>query len=337
MTREGFAPMRIAAVQKSSSRSARSFERTARASPVPVDEPEDDGDPEEHSDRAPGHRQRGRERHPQGQLREGADDLDEALHRAVDPSPVVAGEPSEHEADHEAHRDPDQPDRERDPCPVDDPGEQVAAQAVGAEEEEGPVARRAHQVEIPLEEPPELVGVAPAEESQALHPARVFVVLPLEGVQVELVDERMDEGSDELSLVKEAKLLRRRVDESRVARVEVVGREHLAHRDGEVQDPEQQRRPQREAVPAESPPHHPPLRGDVVALLLRGERLDRVGVEGRVGDEVRESAGTGRRRTHRCTPPSSRIRGSRAASAISDRNMPTTVSTERNMRKEPAR
>jgi len=56
----------------------------------PVDEAEDDGDAEEHPDRAPGHRERGGERHPQGQLGGRADDLDEPLDQAVDPAAVVA-------------------------------------------------------------------------------------------------------------------------------------------------------------------------------------------------------------------------------------------------------
>ena len=40
---------------------------------------------------------------------------------------------------------------------------------------------------------------------------------------------------------------------------------------------------------------------------------------------------------HRRSPPCRRMRGSSAASAMSDRNMPMTVSIDRNIRNDPAR
>src|SRR3546814_9171641 len=43
------------------------------------------------------------------------------------------------------------------------------------------------------------------------------------------------------------------------------------------------------------------------------------------------------RRGHLFTPPPRRMRGSSSASAMSDRNTPTTVNSARNMRNEPAR
>mgnify|MGYP000334839055 CR=1 FL=1 len=93
------------------------------------------GDAEVDEDRAPGHRKRRGQRHPQRQFRKGADDLDQALDQVVDPSAVVAGDTAQHDADRKAHQDAQQADRQRDAGAVDDPREHVAPDVVGAEQE----------------------------------------------------------------------------------------------------------------------------------------------------------------------------------------------------------
>src|SRR5262249_11571353 len=95
-----------------------------------------------------------------------------------------------------------------------------------------------------------------------------------------------------------------------------------------------------EAMAEKPPPHHLPLRGQVVALLFRRQLFDRIGIErfARNGmPDARDARLGAVVRGHLVAPPPSRMRGSRAASAMSDSSTPTTVSTARNIRNEPAR
>ena len=98
----------------------------------PVDHAEDQRDAEVDQQRTPIHRQGRRERHPERQLRERADDLDEPLHQAVDPAAVVAGEPAQRQADHETDGDADDADGERDARAIEDAREHVATEPIGA-------------------------------------------------------------------------------------------------------------------------------------------------------------------------------------------------------------
>src|SRR3546814_9041585 len=59
---------------------------------------------------------------------------------------------------------------------------------------------------------PERVGIAAAEESQRLHFVRVGRVDARQRLHVQLVVEAVDEGADELALVKQVQRLRRRID-----------------------------------------------------------------------------------------------------------------------------
>src|SRR5215470_11071750 len=89
-----------------------------------------------------------------------------------------------------------------------------------------------------------------------------------------------------------------------------------------------------------APPHHLPLRRQEIALLLGRQLLGRIGVERLARNGVRNGRvvrADGVFRSHLVAPPPSRMRGSRAASAKSDSSTPTTVSTARNIRNEPAR
>src|SRR5207244_2678461 len=107
-------------------------------------------------------------------------------------------------------------------------------------------------------------------------------------------------------------------------------RDELAHQDRGIEGGEHQAGGDRDAVAPELPPHDLPLRGAVEALLLRREALGGVGIERIPRDVVLD-------RAHLATLPVSRMRGSSAASSISEMNMPITVSSDRNMRNEPAR
>ena len=97
----------------------------------------------------------------------------------------------------------------------------------------------------------------------------------------------VDEGADEIALVvEEMHALRRGEDEIDMAGVKRIGREELAHEDGGVEDQQQGAGDHREAMAAETPPHHPPLRGHVEALLLRRHLLDGHRIERRRRDEM---------------------------------------------------
>src|SRR5690242_559617 len=102
-------------------------------------------------------------------MRKRLDHLDHALDQHVDPAAVVSGDPAEEEPQGEADRDADETHRERDSCAVEDAREHVAAEAVGAEEEELPVLRGTGEVEIAFPEPPEEIVVGMTEEAQRLH------------------------------------------------------------------------------------------------------------------------------------------------------------------------
>src|SRR3954468_17112902 len=301
----------------------------------PVEEGEDDGDAEVNQHRAPVHGQRRRERHPQRQLREGAHHLDEALDDVVEPAAVVAGDAAEGQADGEADDDAEEADGERDARAIDDAAEKVAAQAIGAQYIEGPAFGRADEVQAGIEEAPEAILVAQAQEAQAVDLAGIVGVVALQVLEVELHVGAVHERPDKASLVEEMQPLRRRVDVLRVARGEVVGRDQLAHQDRGIERRENDRRGDRDAVAAELPPHDLPLRGAVEALLLRGHRLRGVRIPRLARDVVRDRAGGAL--VHRATPPVRRMRGSSTASSRSDMNMPITVRSERNIRKEPAR
>src|SRR3546814_14267970 len=82
---------------------------------------------------------------------------------------------------------------------------------------------------------PERVGIAAAEESQRLHFVRVGRVDARQRLHVQLVVEAVDEGADELALVKQVQRLRRRIDVLDVAGVAFGGRQELGNDDGELQ------------------------------------------------------------------------------------------------------
>src|SRR5437870_4334489 len=118
--------------------------------------------------------------------------------------------------------------------------------------------------------------------------------------------------------------LRRRVDVTRVARMQVERREELAHQDRGVEGEQDRARPDRDPVAAELPPHDLPLRGAVEALLLGRELVGGIRLERLRVDIVLQ--------LYFAAPPVRRMRGSSAASSRSEITVPITVSRARNMR-----
>ena len=93
----------------------------------PVDQAENHGNSEKHTNRAPGDRQRRRQRHPQRYLGERTDNLDKTLYNVVHRTTVIARQATQRDPEHEADGDADKTYRKRDPRTVYDTRENIAA------------------------------------------------------------------------------------------------------------------------------------------------------------------------------------------------------------------
>src|SRR3984893_13453005 len=176
---------------------------------------------------------------------------------------------------------------------------------------------------------------------------------PFELGHVEPVIVAVDKRSDQSTLVKDPDTLRWCKNEVGVARVETVRGQKLADQNGQVHRQQDSAGDNGDPVAQQLPPHHPPLRGHVEALLRRRHPLDRIRVERRAGDVMREqppvlldsrvlaaarsAVGCEGQIAHRLRPACRRIRGSSMASARSDTNTPITVRNDINIKNEPAR
>src|SRR5262245_39224863 len=198
-------------------------------------------------------------------------------------------------------------------------------------------------MEVGRDEAEKLVGIAAAEEADREDLVGVDRVDPLQILHVELVVGAVDEWPDEIAVMEEMHPLRRHVDEVDMAFAQRAGGQGLGDQDREIEQPEKRSAPHRQPVLAELPPHQPPLRGEIDALLVRRQLLDRPRIERCLGHVMRHWR-PGRRKWRAChhlvhfvLPPSSLIRGSRMANARSEMSTPTTVRKARNIRNEPAR
>ncbi len=252
----------------------------------PVEQAEDDRDAEIDDERAPGGGHDRGERHPERDMWQRLDDLDDALRHRIEEAAVVAGEAADDDAEDEADGDAEHADGERDPRPVKDAREDVAAKTVGAEEEERALLGWAEQAARRLEQAPELIRLAPAEETDLLHRLRIDDIVAPERVEVELHGVAIDEGADEAPLVEKVHGLRRSADEIGVAGLAAVGRDRLAEERHEIDEDQEGAGPDGEPVPPELDPHQPPLGGERRLLLLGRHPPDRLRVEGRGRDEM---------------------------------------------------
>ena len=101
------------------------------------------------------------------------------------------------------HRDAEQPDGERDAGAIDEAREQIVAELVGAENMEIGVLGRAKQMQPALEQPPELILLSLAEETQLLDLGRIGGVFGLQRDFVALEVIAIDERADEFALVEQ--------------------------------------------------------------------------------------------------------------------------------------
>src|SRR6266567_2547218 len=97
-------------------------------------------------------------------MRERLDDLDPALDQHIRPATVIPGNAADQDAEGEADGHANQADRQRYPCAINDAGQHIATEPVGAEHKQLAPLRRANEVEIARDETPVLVPVAVAKE-----------------------------------------------------------------------------------------------------------------------------------------------------------------------------
>src|SRR4029434_5299675 len=110
--------------------------------------------------------------------------------------------------------------------------EQVASEPVGPEQVQRASFRRADEMKTAFDQSPELVFVTEAEEAHRMHLLSVRRIDPAQRLHVELHGVAVYERPDEATLVEEMRLLGRCVDLLRVARVQVIRRDELAHQRG---------------------------------------------------------------------------------------------------------
>src|ERR1700730_13910824 len=279
------------------------------------------------------------------------DDLDPALDQDVGPPAIIAGNPADQNPERKADRHAEQPDGQRDPRPVDHSRQQIAAEPIGPRQKKLPADGRTHQVQITWKQPPDAILAAVAEEADRL-PRAVVRIDAFEGVHIEPVVVAINKRGDQLAFVEDADPLWRSIDEISITGVQAIWSEDLANQYRCVHNQKDHTGHNGDAVAAQLPPHHPPLRRHIKALLRRRHSLDGIRVERRVGNIVRQPVGDRRRQSaspvpwdaacdshlaHSRRPACSRIRGSRTASARSDMKTPMTVRNAINIKNEPAK
>jgi hypothetical protein len=171
----------------------------------------------------------------------------------VDAAGVEARDAAHDDADAERDQDADQADRERHLRADDDPRQQVAAEAVGAEQE-GAALGHAEQVDVGADHAQEPVRVAAHEQADGLRRVGQLGVEALPGDGVAVLDERVDEGPHQLPLVPDADGLRRAVDVAAVLHGDAVGREERRDERHQVQHDQDDRADDAHLVGREAPP-----------------------------------------------------------------------------------
>src|SRR5271166_4244494 len=212
---------------------------------------------------------------------------------------------------------------------------------------------RADEMEIGAEQSPEQIIVATAKEADGVAFLGARRVDSLEVGHIEPIVETVDEWGNQPAVVEDPHPLRRGKDEIGVACVQSVRGKKLTDQNREVHGQQDGTGYNGHSMAAELPPHHPPLRRHVKALLRRRHPLDGIRVERCARDVVcklivgvndlrfvvdsRRVVGCEGKIAHRRLPACRRIRGSSTASARSDKNTPITVKNDMNTKNDPAR
>src|SRR5215472_3130407 len=143
-------------------------------------------------------------------MRKGLDDLDPPLDQDIGPTAIIARDPADQYAKGEADGDTEEPDRQRDPRTVDHSRQQIATQPIGAEQKQLPAARRAGEVQVARDQPPEQIFIAATEEADRLTFLRVRRVDALKVGHVEPIIVAINKRDDQPTIVKDPDALRGR-------------------------------------------------------------------------------------------------------------------------------
>src|SRR6266446_7847339 len=284
-------------------------------------------------------------------MRKRLDDLDAALDQDIGPSPVIAGNPSDQDAQRETDCNAEKPDGQREARPVDHARQQIAPESVGSGQEQLPAVGRANKVQVAGKQPPEAICTTMTEEAYWLPLLRVRRIDSLQVVHVEPVVIPINKGWGETALIEDPDSLWRGIDKIRVPRIQIIRGEEFAKEDRQIHRQKYRAGQKGDPVAAQLPPHHSPFRRHVKALLRRRHPFNRIGVERGIRDVVwqwvggmfgqaavaRSAAGSKDEAGHSRRPACSRMRGSSTANARSDTNTPMTVRNAMNTKNEPAR
>src|SRR5262245_32034887 len=268
----------------------------------PIQKAEDNGDTEEDDDGTPIQRQDRRQRQPQGQVRQAAQDLNQALHAFIKPAAVVARQSAEQNTQDEAGADAKKSDGQGYARAIDEAREHVLAYLVGPEQVELPPLRRADEVKLALEQAPKAILVPLAEKAKLLDFVLINGVFAPQRLRIQLELVAIDKRADELPVMEQVHRLRRRQNAADILGVLIVGRDEFANQDRGVEGSQEYTRHYCRAMAQEAPPHELPLGGQVVFFLPFGHPLHRIGVEGFAGDIVGDRLGAVRSRCHGRAP-----------------------------------
>ena len=119
--------------------------------------------------------------------------LDRPLRDEIECPAIIARKAPEQDAEREADANADEPHGERYSRAVNDTREHVTAEPVCSEEEHLAAFRRADDVETCIEQAPELVRIALAEEAQRLNAGRLDRIVALQIFEIKLVLDPVNE------------------------------------------------------------------------------------------------------------------------------------------------
>ncbi len=238
----------------------------------PADQRDDEGDGEIDLDHVPGAGQRGGQAHPERNGRHRPQDLDDALDDEVHPAAVEAGDAAQQHAQEQAQHHAGEADEERDARGHQDARIEVAAELVGAEEEHafpraGPLD--AEEVDVGLEDPQQVVGVAADEHPHRQLARGVGRIGELEGARVAHAAQPVDMRVEAV-LVEEVDALRRDEAAAGVGGMRIGRRQEVGEDRDHVEEDDHHHADEREPVLAEAPPGQLQLRGLGVTRLGRG-------------------------------------------------------------------
>src|ERR1700730_133110 len=260
--------------------------------------------------------------HPQGDRRDGAEDLDDPLdHRMGEPA-IKARAPAQDNAEDEAHGHADQSDGERDARAIHQPRPHVPSLHVRAEYEDGmgglaaavdpdQMARGRDQPEEPIlealrEEPHRdlLIGIRVVDAPEGLEISRA-----LDGVHVRAKPPALEPVDG----------LGRHQGALRLGDIRIGVGEEVRDQYHHVEPDDDQRAQHGHAVLPESPPGELPLRGHEDALVARGRH--RPGLREGSGGWIERDVRSGHQLSSR------RMRGSIHTRTMSETSVPMTVIT----------